>query len=166
VALIEPMGVFLTGGYDPPPGPGLTIVENLEILVEEFGSRRAAGRALGVAESTLRGWMKGVKPRLPAATIAAMARGAAASQRWQAAYSGAAEMHIEAWVTVSGDTRRRKLHVGRLISRPKMQGILRAWAALDDTRAERLLMRAIDTDYQPFAWGQVIDVWFGEEWGH
>ena len=165
MSLIEPMGAFLTG-HDPAPGPALSIVDNLEILVEEFGSRRAAGRALGVAESTLRGWMKGVKPRLSADTIAGMARGAAASPRWHAAYSGAAEMHIEAVVTVSNDTRRRKLHVGRWISRPKMQGILRAWAALDDRRAGRLLMRAIDTDYQPLAWGQIIDVWFGEEWGH
>ncbi len=147
--LIDAMGVGLTG-EDPAPGPALSIVDNLEILVDQFGSGRAAARALGVAESTLRGWRKGVRPRLSAPTIAAMARGAASYGRYQRAYDRPNFLKIRAWVTQSSDTRLRTIHVGREIPAAKIRTVLTLWSKLDDEKADRMLWRAITKHYSAF----------------
>jgi hypothetical protein len=129
-------------------GPGRTFHENLEILVQQTGSGRAAGRALGVPETTIRRWRGGVTPRkLP--DIVPTARGAATArkQAFTNLYTGVDTLKIRAEVHYSSDVRVRWLHIGREVSLRKMQGILRAWTAGQDARAERLLRNAILDDY-------------------
>lgn len=157
--LIDAMGAWLCRAMRAPQ-PGQTVY-NIHVIVNAFGSRRAAARALGIAESTLRGWEKGSKPRLAPEVFASMARGVLAANRYSDAYAGITVMRIKGTVRVSGDERPRTINVGEEISRRKMQGILRAWAQCDDERAERLLRKAIDSDYAAaMRVGAVDSVWF------
>lgn len=56
-----------SGGRPVPRGTLGSLVDELKRLAG--GSRRAASRASGVSESTLRGWDKGTRPRNPAAAV-------------------------------------------------------------------------------------------------
>src|SRR6185436_5381734 len=158
-SLIQAMGHALTGT---PFVPSLdrSPQANIESLVSAVGSGRAAARALGVAESTLRGWRRGVTPRRDPRVFVAAARGALSGDRYAAAYNGDVTFAIKGKIRVSSDERERTVYPGRNIPRQTMQGILRAWATGDDERAERLLYKAIDTNYQPLQFNTVVGVWF------
>lgn len=138
----------LFAGADRVATHGRSFHENLEILVEQTGSGRAAGRLLGVPETTIRRWRTGVTPRrvldlVPFARVAASARKGAFGK----VYRGEATIAIKAVIVYSSDRRERWIHIGREISRQKMQGIMRAWAGGDDERATRLMRNAIYRDY-------------------
>jgi hypothetical protein len=166
--LIDFMGQDLTG-LNNPPSATLSVWENLEILVAATGSGRAAARALGVAESTLRGWRKGARPRRTNLEFVATARGAATAyyrpsafggSHYDAAYRGDVIMAIRGWIKVSNDSRKRTIHVGREIPQRSMQGILRAWSAGNDEKAESLLVNAITRYYANVNITAVLGVWF------
>jgi hypothetical protein len=127
---------------------------NVEIIVAASGgSGRAAGRYLGVAESTLRGWRKGVTPRRSNRELASAAR-QAVGEHWPAfsdAYHGERILAISGTIRVSGDTRRRTIYPGRNIPLRVMQSILRTWLSGDDKKTEDQLYHAIDVYYQPMS---------------
>lgn len=158
-SLIDHVGQALTASAAP-PSLSLSPQSNIELLVWATGSGRAAARALGVAESTLRGWRRGVKPRKDPRVLVAAARGAMAAPRWNEIYRGDKTLVIEGWIRVSSDLRKRTVYPGRTIPRRVMQSVLRAWAQADDERAERLLYNAIDTHYQPLEFDVILGVWF------
>ena len=159
--LITAVGQDLTG-HSVPPGPGRSLLGNLEVLVATLGSLRAAGRYLGIGESTLRGWRKGVTPRRDPGVVAQAARAAAVAQRgvYRDAFRGHKTLSIIGQITVSSDSRIRTVHPGRFIPTGTIQRILRTWAAGDDARAEASLYRAIDRYYQPLRFDNIIQAWF------
>jgi hypothetical protein len=157
--LIDAMGEDLT---DLPTAPSTTLspFSNVELLVMATGSGRAAARALGVAESTLRGWRNGARPRRADQDIVAATRAHAKPGRYRAAYQGDTSLAIDAVITVSGDTRKRTIHPGRNIPQRSIQAMLRAWKAGDDDRAEVMLLKAIDNYYQPMRYDRINRVYF------
>lgn len=161
--LIEGMGQDLTGLHNV-PSTALSAQENIEILVAAIGSGRAAARALGVAESTLRGWRKGARPRRDNQLFVATTRGAATARfrpdHYDDAYHGRKIMAIKGIIRVSNDARPRTAHVGREIPLRSMQGVLRAWSSGDDDKAERLLQNAIIRYYASLEFDAIERVWF------
>lgn len=149
--LITEVGRALTRRHNV-PGPDRPFLENLGALIEQAGSGRAAGRALGVRESTIRGWLKGSKPRDEGRVqlVALLARDAAAGTRYTDAYNGETGLWIKGFFTASRDSRSRTIRPGREIPTQVMQGILRAWLVGDDDRAERLTKSAISRYYNHF----------------
>lgn len=145
-----------------PQAPGTGVAANLALIVAHTGSGRAAGRYLGVSESTLRGWRHGVTPRRDPAffQIAARVLLSEKSGVWGPAYRGESELVISGLVRVSGDVRRRTIHIGRYIPRRSMQFVLRAWRQGNDAQAEKVLYAAIDRYYQPLALDSIDGVWF------
>lgn len=146
--LIDEVGAGLCRPY-PVPSTQLSPAENAEILASLVGGGRAAARLLGIGESTFRGWRSGRRPRDGGDLLVAAARGAAAGRRYHAAYDGTTTLSINGHIIVSNDARIRTVHVGEHIPLRKMQSVLRAWQKGDDTRAERLLYKHIDENYQP-----------------
>jgi hypothetical protein len=136
---------------------------NVEIIVAASGgSGRAAGRYLGVAESTLRGWRKGVVPRRSNRELASAAR-QAVGEHWPAfsdAYHGERTLAISGRVRVSSDVRPRTIYPGRIIPLQVMQSILRTWLSGDDAKTEAQLYRAIDHYYHPVAFDRLDAAWF------
>ncbi len=132
-----------------PPALGRSPAGILRHLVDSVGSVSETARLLGVARSTLRGWLAGRTPRRDPRIIVATARGVATARtgRYDKAYRGDTKLVIRGTVRVSRDLRERTLHVGRHIPQRKMQNVLRAWAAADDQRANRLLWKAISEHY-------------------
>lgn len=157
-SLIEAVGKSLT--Y--PANPGRNTLATLHNVVGDAGGIRPAARALGVPESSLRGWLKGVTPKRSPQSILAAARGFYADRRGQydAAYRGDRLLTINGLIRVSKDVRVRTVHPGRNIPLAKIRNALRAWRAGDDARAERLLYKAIDEHYQPLAFDNIIGAWF------
>ena len=160
---VEWMGSDLTG-LARVPSADISVMENAEILARIMGSGRAAARALGVGESTFRGWRKGVQPRKGAGPIVQMARAAAVNRNrahFQNVMDGTDVVAIRGTVVVSGDTRDRTIHPGRDIPLVKIRNIVRAWLAGQDDRVDRLMMKAIDEHYVPgLQIGDVTGVWF------
>jgi len=160
--LITAMGTDLTGlkhvprrSYEPST--------NAAILVAAAGGNRAAARILGVAESTVRRWLQGAKPRDPHRLVEAARLTASMRYKpgaYDAAYQGDTLMVITAWIRISGDKRKRSVSVGQHIPQRRMQAVLRAWRAGDDDKAERLLIKAIDEEYTPMAFENVLSVRF------
>jgi len=157
-SLIEALGDELTDGAN--PHPDLGIHANLEILVTQLGSGRAAARFLGVAESTLRGWRRGVNPRGRSAEIFLAARNASLGTQWKAGYDGTGELAIKGRIRVSNDFRDRTIHHGRVIPIELMRRILTTWRRGSDARAEALLYGAIDRYYQPVEFIDIERAWF------
>ena len=147
--MIDMMGEYLTDHYGGSPGPGQSYRRNLDILVEETGSQRAAARALGIGESTLRGWLKGATPKKYShRDIGLRTRAATINpDRWAAAYDGTNAMAIHGWIKVSRDVRHRTVHVGREIPQALMKRILTTWRNGRDNEAETLLRNAIELYY-------------------
>ena len=130
-----------------------------------YGSGRAASRALGIPESTLRGWRKGVTPKGESAQkIQLLARAAAPGIR--DAYDGSSKLAIKATVQFSGDRRDRIIHPGRYIPRPLMRRIITTWVQGKDRTVETLLHNAIQTHYfntdatEALVYMQPTDAWF------
>jgi hypothetical protein len=160
--LIEELTATLTGVTFHPPSTDQTIGRNIDVLVRLAGSGRAAARALGVAESTFRGWRHGVQPRSGQQAIVSTARRLGALNTGQLAYAlGDGSLTIRGIIRVSRDVRERTVHPGRHIPSTTMARILRRWAAAeDDSKVERSLMRAIDHYYQPLDFQTITGVWF------
>lgn len=158
-SLIEAVGLDLTYPYQP---PDRNTLRNLHGLVSGYGSKRGAARALGVPESTLRGWLKGVTPKRDPQAIQTALRGLYADARghYASAYRGDTLLTISGLIRVSKDVRVRTVHPGRVIPLAKIRNVLRAWRAGDDARAERLLYKAIDEHYQPLQFDNIIGAWF------
>lgn len=156
--IIKLLGRNLTGSHT----VGTNTLDNIERLVEATGSGRAAARALGVAESTLRGWRRGVKPRRPAQWFQAQTRRVLASRRdvYADAWKGDRLLRIKGLIRVSKDVRVRTIDPGKYIPNRVIRRVLSAWENGDDDKAENILIRAIDQYYQPLAFQNIIGVWF------
>jgi hypothetical protein len=137
------------------PAPGLSSL--LGRLRAITGSRKAAAAALGISGTTFYRWSTGQQqPKMSVATIDAVVRRASLSaDREKAIRRGDYRLVIIATVKVSSPGKRgddvrenRKLNVGDWISQRKMGNILSAWLKGDDQKAEKLLSKAIETDYQ------------------
>jgi hypothetical protein len=117
---------------------------------------------LGIPESTLRAWRKGVKPRRdPTPVFKRTGRSAAAGgAAFQAAWSGSGELAVKGVIRVSGDIRDRTIHPGRQIPRSVIRAALSAWENGDDEVAGNTLLRAIDTYYAPMAFETIDRVYF------
>lgn len=145
------------------PSDALSFVGNLQILVDAMGSRRAAGRLLGIGESTLRGWQRGVKPRRDINMVQWARAAAGEAYRpglYGEAYSGAKTLVVHGVVANSGDVRVRTIYPGRYIPRQSMQYILRAWSRGDDATANRVLNDAIGKWYEGCDVQTMTGVWF------
>lgn len=135
-------------------------------LVDRLGGNvSAAARILQVPRRTLRGWLEGRKPRIGAQVVAARVRGALVQLRdpdyFTNAYTGRSRLVIEGTFTVSSDSRRRKLNVGRHIPVAVMQNVLNLWTQTDDTAAEQQLIAAIDQYYvEGITVDQITRTWF------
>ena len=158
------MGSDLTG-LRQPPGPGLSVAENAEILALAVGSGRAAARRLGVGESTFRGWRKGVQPRKGAGFLVQAARAAAVNayrpRHYLNVMDGTNVLAIRGLIVKSSDARTRTIHPGRDIPLVKIRNIVRAWLAGQDDRVDRLTYKAIDEHYvEDLQFDDIIGVWF------
>lgn len=157
-SLIEQMGYALCNG--PPASADASIGRNLSHIISRAGSQRAAARSLGVAESTLRGWLKGSTPRRTPQSIASAARAWQSLGRYPEARAGG--LVIKGIVRKSRDERERTIHVGRHIPKPVMGRILTRWLhAEPDSKVEASIWRAIDKYYTAdLDVGQIVAVWF------
>jgi transposase-like protein len=160
--LVWAVGQALTGRFRP-PSASLSAQQNVEALIEATGSGRAAARTLGVAESTLRGWRHGVKPRGGNQPLVVAARAALTAKTGELARAraGQTELAITGIIVVSSDSRKRTVHPGRYIPRSTINRILTMWSqAQPDDKVEAALLRAIDRWYQPLDFDQVIGAAF------
>jgi hypothetical protein len=150
--IADAMGVDLTG-MGRVPSERLSVMENAQILARLAGSGRAAARALGVAESTLRGWRRGVQPRTVPTSLVTLGRALAVQsnrpEHMAQVMAGGRLLTIRGVVVVSGDARLRTIHPGRDIPLVKIRNIVRAWAAGQDDRVDRLTVNAINHHYAP-----------------
>ena len=143
-SLIEHVGWWLC--QRPAPSTDRHIHANLTAIISRAGSQRAAARSLGIAESTLRGWLKGAKPKRSPQSIAAAARAWLSLGRYQAARGGS--LTIIGVIKVSRDERPRTIHVGRHIPRDVMGRILTRWLRAEpDEKVEASIYRAIARYY-------------------
>lgn len=128
-------------------------------LTQTYGSGRAASRATGIPESTLRGWRKGVQPQGRAKEMLEEAARAAAvetnSGHYYDAFDGTLELSIRGSFTVSNDTRVRTVYPGRYIPLGDIQAVLDLWSLGDDDQAEARLIAAIDEWYHPLQYDHV-----------
>lgn len=127
--------------------PRWSFTDHVEYLVEQAGSGRALGRALGVAESTVRGWRHGSTPRTGMrGFVIEMARDLMVQ-----AHRGWPQDHrtfsITGEVKVSQDVRSRTLRVGAHIPPYRIDQALELWVAGDDQRAARMIESDIDRYY-------------------
>lgn len=158
--LIGPLTESLTG-EDPPPTMDMSARTLTRMIVSAYGSNRAAGRGLGIAESTIRGWLGGAQPKRGKAFLVSAARRALSAADYPAAYNGSTELHITGVIATSDDVRHRTIHPGRYIPKSIIQDVLALWADGDnDRKANDLLTRAIDRYYNPFRYDQIERVWF------
>lgn len=165
--LIDHIGQWFTGQA------GLsrnTFTDDVRLLVQHYGSGRAAARALGVAESTFRAWRHGAVPRggQRRDDIKTAARMAATDpDKMAAAEAGDADalLTVKGIFTVSRDSRIRTIHPGRYIPLPIIRNVLDLWRQGQDAAAERALVNAADHYYQPFAYDQVFWARFGPDRG-
>ena len=131
-------------------------------LADRLGSGRAAARALGVAESTFRGWRSGVTSKRGIGTRLTVLARQMAPGLPRARTTGSLAIHAE--VTMSSDTRERTLHVGRKIPQPLIRRALTAWAMGNDRAVETLLTNAIlkyyFEDTETIMYMQPKRVWF------
>lgn len=151
--LIDLMGESLMRSRVP-----TTQAQGAEYLAARLGGGRAAARALGVAESTFRGWRGGVVSRKGiGARLATLARTMAPGL---AHARGDGSLTITGIITVSSDTRERTIHPGRNIPGPIIRQALTRWVNGNDNTAEAIIYGAIDRYYQPLEFDQIIRVWF------
>lgn len=147
------LGASLSMALIDPPwlSPERSIQTNVNLLVAHLGSGRAAGRALGVPETTIRSWRKGVVPRDPAkaSLVISAGRRAIVGKTFHDAYRGTTELVILGDVEVSNDSRVRKIRPGAYIPRSTIRRALNHWLNGDDIKAGATLGRAIDTYYTP-----------------
>jgi len=158
--LVDLMSDYLFGDAQTPrTGPeAARWVSNL------YGSGRAASRATGIPESTLRGWRKGVQPKGPAAArLLRLVRVAAPNLNYARDHG---DLTIQATVQFSGDRRDRIIHPGRYIPRPLIRRILTEWANLRDQTAETMIHNAVMKYYfdaaatETLLYMQPTRVWF------
>lgn len=150
--LIDLMGEYLMG--QPVPA---TQQEAAWYLSGRLTGRGAA-RALGVPESTLRGWRNGVTSRRGIGTrMVTLARTIAPHLAWA---RGDGSLTIQGTITVSQDTRTRTIHPGRQIPGPIIRSALTRWVNGNDNTAEAIILGAIDRYYQPMEFDQLTRVWF------
>ena len=164
--IVEWMGARLVGSPFVPTTDRDPQV-NAQRLQSIAGSGREAARQLGVAESTLRGWRKGVRPKDPAANqrMVAMGRQLAAARTGELARvrrdPNANGLVIKGIIRVSNDQRTRTILVGRHIPADTMRRILTAWAnGVDDSKVDAMLHRAITSYYAPTDFVSIQGVWF------
>ena len=143
--LATALTTWMTEGHAIPTGEDFH--QDLVRAVNLAGGQRAAGRLLGVPESSLRRWLGGARPRRQVDLVRPIRRLFAGRQRFVDAYNGYMSMVVTANVTYSSDTRSRQLHVGREISIRRIQAVLRAWEDGNDRTAHNNLSRAIKEDY-------------------
>lgn len=148
MSLIEALYESLAGGRSRPPA-GATFGHLLGLLVQLAGSGAAAARRLGVSPTTLYRWRRGTQqPRTGASVIDRAIRRATLDPELERDIKAKTRtMRIHGTVTISKDTRARKLDVGRHIPKRKTQNIINAWLSGDDARTGRLLWAAIDKHY-------------------
>jgi len=62
---------------------------------------------------------------------------------------------------VSGDSRRRTIHPGRVIPKTEIQKVLRNWSSgEDDTTVDSQILALIDRYYTPAAYDRIERAWF------
>lgn len=143
--LADALGEGLTGE---PHMSGWNFADHVEFLVGQLGSGRELARQLGRAESTIRGWRHGRKPRDHNLRqwVIEMARDVAV-QSWRGWPTNHASLSMKATVRYSNDERTRVLNIGRHIPPHKIDAVLDRWAAGEDQAAANDLNRAIRDDY-------------------
>ena len=143
--LATALTAWITEGHSIPNGEDFH--EDLRRTVNLVGGQRPAARLLGVPESSVRRWLAGGRTRRTIDFVRPIRRLYAGRQRFVNAYNGYVSMVVEANITYSNDTRRRRIHVGREISIRRIQAILRAWEDGNDRTVHNNLSRAIKEDY-------------------
>lgn len=144
------------------PGHRVSLQDRIQGAIATFGSGRKAAKALGIPESTLRAWRKGAKPRHdPAPKFKATGRSnpPPGSPFWMA-WTGQGELVIKGVIRVSGDIRDRTIHPGRQIPRSIIRAALSAYQRGEDDLVGSILLRAIDSYYQPMKFETVERVYF------
>lgn len=135
--LADLMGESLMGRTPP-----VSQAQAANYLADRLGGGRAAARALGVAESTFRGWRGGVISRKGIGTrLTALARTVAPGLA--DARAGTRTLAIKATVQYSGDRRDRIIHPGRYIPLPIIRRMLTAWVNGNDRTAEAMIHNAV-----------------------
>lgn len=162
--LIEPIARQLTNDRE---GFTESFGDNIRTLTIKYGSGRAASRALGVPESTYRGWRKGTIPRdaRKIEEIRSAARGVRLDPELVArAESGDPDFLLTIKGVMSGGSdehRPRTIKVGDYVPRRLIRQAIREWQAGDNFAADRTLLDAIDTYYNPFQFHTVEWAGFG-----
>lgn len=158
--LVDLMSDYLYGGTQVPrTGPeAARWVSNL------YGSGRAASRATGIPESTLRGWRHGVTPKGPAAERLLRLTRVAAPNLNYARDNGS--LAIQGTVQYSADRRDRIIHPGRFIPRSLIRRALTEWVNGNFNKAETLIHNATmkyyfnDEAEETLIYMQPTRVWF------
>lgn len=123
--------------------------ELLGRLIGLAGTKKAAAEILGVSPTTVYRWSTGrQKPKTGSTVLARAIRRLSLKPDLERDIRNKTKvMRISGLVHVSDDVRTRTLNVGRYIPARKIGNVLNAWLDADDTRASRLLWKAIDTHY-------------------
>jgi len=155
------LGWALAGYGNAVPGPRRPFHENLRILIDAAGSGRAAGRLLGVAETTLRRWRSGVTPRHDRQSLVISAgRAILGGTTYRRAYEGELTIRIKGVIVASKDVRDRTISPGRTIPRRSFQRTLRLWLAGDDEAAGNSLLKATEKYYEGLSVDFIESAWF------
>lgn len=144
----------------------MTFRENVQALVDYHGSGRAAARALQVPESTLRGWRKGIVPksvdRIRELGISARITRVDTTMLARVGHGDPDFLlTIRGLIRVSNDERERTITPGAYVPVRLVVQAVREWLHGKDETADRTLLDAIDTYYQPFDYPRIQWAGFG-----
>lgn len=154
------------GGRGLAPSTGNSAQGLVSALVAMTGSGAKAARVLGVSPSSVYRWQRGASPKIGVRAIVAGIRAYAVAtgphpDLLQRVGPGGLELSLNAVVTVSRDSRRRTIDIGRHVSRRRMLNMLKAWISGDDARFNRLFGKAIEDEYaQGMEIEDITAMWF------